>query len=58
MDIDKGILDLMKSFDLLENKLGVILLLVGKDEMNIKNTYLNIIIKLYISLILMMQQIY
>lgn len=35
MDIEKGILDLIKSFDYLEKKNDLILLLVGKDEMNI-----------------------
>ena len=36
MDIDKGILDLIKSYELLENNFRIILLLVGKDEMNIQ----------------------
>ena len=36
MDIEKGILDLIKSFDYLEKKNELILLLVGKDEMNIQ----------------------
>ena len=36
MDIDKGILDLIKSYELLKNEFDVILLLVGKDEMNIQ----------------------
>ncbi len=36
MDIDKGVLDLIKSYELLENDFKIILLLVGKDEMNIQ----------------------